>query len=326
MKHSSLLAALLLQAAPRRWLLARLRQSWPTAPAGARCVAWFSGRVALAQLARHPSFTRRVALLPAYLCNVVPMAFERAGWRVCTYAVDDRFVPDPQALRELAEKEGAELLLLAPLYGSEGGLAYWLGAQACAWRATAGVTLVLDLCQDAARLQQLPHPPARRWAAVLSFNDKSFPGVMGACLWTDLDLDSPPPPRWWRRLLLVGWALSKSLAGRRRNAGEEAFEHSRGERFPYAFDETGASALQLAFGLVGMARLPRWVAARRAAVERGDVRPLPLPFSAGAPFVVAAADDPARHRRKRPYATAHDPQASLLPQLVVVHNKGFDDR
>ncbi len=326
MLRTSLLSGLLLQAAPRRWLLARLARAWPAPPPGTRFGAYFSGRAALFAIARSPAFTRRVALLPAYLCNVVPLAFERAGWQVHGYEVDERFMPDASGLRALAEACGADLLLLAPLYGSDGGMAHWLGDDAAAWRSRRGVALVFDLCQDAALLQQLLRSPGPRWAAVLSFNDKSFPGVMGACAWGDLPLESPPPPGWRERWLLAAWALRKCLPARRSDASTPAFDHSTAARFPYGFDPLGASALQLALGLVGLARLPRWVARRRDAVARGDVHPLPLPFSTGAPFVVVDAADPARHRRKRPYALAHDANASLRPQLVVRHNKGFDDR
>ncbi len=326
MWRSSLLAGLALQIAPRAWLLQRLGQAWPGRPAGACFAAYFSGRVALQALARHPAFVRRVALVPEYLCNVVPLAFEQAGWRVCGYPVDAAFVPDAAALRAQAHAEGADLLLLAPLYGSDGGLSHWLAPEADRWRADAGVALVLDLCQDAGRLAQLVKEPGSHWAAVLSFNDKSFPGVMGACVWSDLDLGSPPPPRWRQRGLLAAWALRKCLP-RRHPAGPEAgFEHSEARRFPYAFSTTGASALQLALGLIGLGRLPRWQARRRALVVQGAVRPLPLPYAETAPFVVAAEGDPAQHRRKAPYALAHDAAASLLPQLLVRHNKGYDDR
>jgi len=94
----------------------------------------------------------------------------------------------------------------------------------------------------------------------------------------------------------------------------------------YAFDVGGASDLQLALGLIGLHWLPRWVARRRAAVRRREVRPLPLPFSNGAPFVLAAPDDPGLHRAKRPYARSDDASQSLRPGLSIRHNKGFDDR
>ncbi len=324
MLRSSLLLGLLMQALPRATLEARLAPHGPRGAAGARCRPFFSGRVALAALAALPRFGRRVVLLPEYLCNVVPLAFERAGWRVEGFAVDERFEPDPRALAARAESSGADLLLLAPLYGADGGVGWWAGAEGRALRQRLGLTLVLDLCQDAAR-PALLGDPGEQWAVLTSFNDKSFPGAMGAVLWTDLDLPPPPLPPARAALLIVLWVLRRLL--RRERAGvERGYEFSHAARFPWGFDTAGATRLQLALGAVGLARLPRWQARRQAAVAAGRVKPLPLPYAGSAPFVVAAAGDPGEHRSKRPYAMAHDAARSLCPLLQVRHNKGFDDR
>lgn len=324
MWRTSLLLGLAQQVLPRRHLVERIARQGPR-PEGWRCVPFFSGRTALAALAALPVFERRVALLPAYLCNVVPLAFERAGWRWIGYEVDERFEPDPQALCALAAAEGASLLLLAPLYGAEGGLAWWCGAQGRAARARLGLVLVVDVCQDAGRLRHAAAAGARA-AVVTSFNDKSFPGVMGAAVWSDLPLPVPASPDARAALLLAAWALRKLVPGRRPSTEEGGFEFSRAERFPYGFAPLGATRLQLALGALGLERLGEWAARRRNAVRLGDVKPLPLPYADTAPFVVAAADDPGRHRAKRPYATADNPERSLRPALVVRHHKGFDDR
>lgn len=321
MLRSSLLLGLLMQMLPRAALWERLVAFGPP---GAGCRAFFSGRVALAAIAALPRFERRVVLLPEYLCNVVPLAFERAVWRVHGYAVDDRFELDAPALATRAAEIGAELLLLAPLFGADGGVTWWLSDDGRATRERLGLTLVLDLCQDAGALARLPPTLGRDWAALVSFNDKSFPGAMGALCWTDLDLPPPPPPGLVAALPMAARVLRRLLLPRR--AGEERdFEFSYASRFPYSFDTAGPTRLQLALGLVGLQRLSRWQDLRRAAVAAGRVRPLDLPFAATAPFVVAAPGDPGRHRIKRPYATANDAAQSLRPRLVVRHNKGFDD-
>jgi hypothetical protein len=326
MRGLSMVLGLLLQFAPRRWLQEQLDHRWPGRPATARCVPFFSGRVALHAIASGVPAARRVALLPAYLCNVVHLAFERAGWRIVTYDVDDAFVPDPRRLEAALREHGAALLLLAPLYGSDGGMPWWLRGPGRALREATGLTLVLDLCQDAALLREVPPDPGARWAVVLSFNDKSMPGVMGAAVWTDLPLDEPLPPGRRHAGLLALWALRKTMPRRRAAAEEAALEFSRAQRFPYDFAIGGAARLQLALGLVGMALLPRWQARRRAAVERGEITPLPLPHAATAPFVVCPHAPSAGHRAKRPYARHDDPLASLKPALRIHHNKGFDDR
>ena len=68
------------------------------------------------------------------------------------------------------------------------------------------------------------------------------------------------------------------------------------------------------------------MARRRAASARGELRPLALPYSDTAPFVVVGDDDPGCHRAKRPYALVDDARRSLRAGLQVRHNKGFDDR
>lgn len=321
MLRSSLLLGMLMLTLPRATLQERLAAF---GPARAACRVYFSGRVALAAIAALPRFMRRRVLLPEYLCNVVPMAFERAGWCVHGYAVDDRFEPDSPALAARAAEVGADLLLLAPLYGADGGLSWWLGDDGRVARERLCLTLVLDICQDAGALARLPADLGHDWAALVSFNDKSFPGAMGALCWTDIDLPPPPPPGLAAALQMAARVLRRLLLPRR--TGEESgFEFSYASRFPYAFGTLGATRLQLALGLVGLKRLPRLQALRRAAVQAGHVRPLDLPHAASAPFVVAAPGDPGRHRLKRPYATAHDAAQSLRPRLVVRHNKGFDD-
>lgn len=321
MLHASLLGALWQQALPRRALLARIARH---GPAGLACRPFFSGRVALAALAALPRFTRRRALVPAYLCNVVALAFERQGFSVHGYDVDPRFEPDAEGLARQAAALGADVLVLAPLYGAEGGLRWWLGPAGRAARAAQGLALVLDLCQDAGRLQGLPET-GPDCAVLTSFNDKAFPGAMGAVAWSDLPLPEPPAPGWRASALLNAWVVRR-LLGRRPVPQAEGFDWSRAERFPYGFDTPGATRLQLALGARGLDALPRWQARRRAALQAGRVRALDLPHSATAPFVVAAEGDPGLHRAKRPYAKASDPLASLRPALVVRHNKGFEDR
>lgn len=330
MLRTRLLLGLMGQVRPRASLMARLARHGPQGP-GVHLHAGFSGRTLLAELARLPRFTRRVVLLPEYLCNVVPMAFERSGWRVATYPVDQNFEPDATDLQARVQREQADVLLLAPLYGADGGVVWALSAPGRALRARHGLTLVLDLCQDAGRLADVAGAPTgldRDWAVLTSFNDKSFPGAMGAALWTDgPDWPAPHGPNWWQSAALNAWLLRRLLLPRApQAAGGDRYEHSQARRFPYGFDVTGASRLQLALGADGLELLPRWQARRRAAASSSRLVPLALPHAAVAPFVVAAPGGCQLQRRKRPYACFDDPARSLRPGLVVVHNKGFDDR
>lgn len=326
-----LLIGWLLSLLPRALLQRRLAACGPGGAAGAaggplRCLPCFSGRTALELVAQAFEPERRTLLLPAYLCNVVALAFERQGWTLVGYEVDEDFQPDNAALLARAADCGASAVLLAPLYGSDGGLRWWLApavAQQCRQQRLA---LVLDLCQDAAWLREVP----AGWqggAVVLSFNDKSFPGAMGAVLWTDLPCDEPPAPGPAVALRLLGWRLRVLLGSLRRGASAaEGFEYSQATQFPHDFSIPGATRWQLALGLLGLRGLARWQQRRRAALQRGDVKPAGPSVGSSSPYVLVAADDPGRHRRKSPYAVADAPTQSLRPALQVRHNKGFDDR
>jgi hypothetical protein len=316
----------LLALGPRSALLRRLAAHGPQGE-GWRCTAHFSGRTALAAVARALNPRRRVVLVPAYLCNVVAMAFEREGWRVINYEVDERFAPSAEALWEKARAESASALLLAPLYGSDGGLREWVSATASARRRAVDLSLVLDLCQDAGWLRAVPSG-LHDCAVVTSFNDKSFPGAMGAAVWSDLPLTEAPPLPVGLAARLAWWRLRVWLSGLRPRAGPagEGFEFSRAVAFPYDFALRGASRWQIALGVLGLVSLPRWQARRLAAQLDGRVHAVEPSAGSSSPFVLVADDDPGRHRTKLPYAMVGDPTRSLRPDLRVRHNKGFADR
>ncbi len=327
MHIASLLLSLLLACLPRSALLRRLGRH---GPGRLRLVPTFSGRTALAALAQAEAVERRRLLLPAYLCNVVPLAFERHGWTLATYAADEAFTVDGRALLAQALREGAGTVLVAPLYGGDGGLRWWVSPEASALRRQHGLALVLDLCQDAAWLRELP-ADLERCAVLVSFNDKSFPGAMGAALWTDLPVPTPPAPGWPVVRALLVWRLLTLLAlwrpgGSARRAPAAAFEFARAQELPYDFSVAGASRLQIALGLLGLALLPRWQARRRRALAGGRVKALAPSLAGAPPFVLVAADDPGLHRVKEPYAVHGDATRSLRPTLRIRHNKGFTDR
>lgn len=283
--------------------------------------------MALTALARAVGGRSRVVLMPAYLCNVVAMAFEREGWRVAGFEVDDRFVPDAGRLRELATAEGASVLLLAPLYGSDGGLGEWVSAAASAWRRENGVALVLDLCQDAGWLSAVPGG-LHDCAVVTSFNDKSFPGAMGAAVWSDLPLPDTPPLPLHDVARLVWWRARVRLAALRprRDVDETGYEYSRAVAFPHDFSPRGVGRWQIAVGVLGLESLAAWQARRLAAQHARHVHAVGPSAHSTAPFVLVGEDDPGMHRTKRPYAIAGEPSRSLKPHLRVRHNKGFGDR
>ena len=128
----SLAYGVLLFALPTVWLRRRLerRLRLPQLP----CQVVTSGRVALYLLARRlaPTTAKRVALVPDYICNVVPLALERAGFVVESYCTTAQGEPDDSILRQRLASGDVAVLLTASVFGSSA----MLGALATTeWRA-----------------------------------------------------------------------------------------------------------------------------------------------------------------------------------------------
>lgn len=86
----------------------------------------FSGRVSLFLLARRllPSAQSDVALVPDYVCNIVPRAFRLAGWEIGTYPTGPDLEPDWEELLLLLDARKAGVLVGASVFGSSGLLTF----------------------------------------------------------------------------------------------------------------------------------------------------------------------------------------------------------
>jgi hypothetical protein len=323
----------LLLALPSSVLRRRLerRLSLPNLP----CYAVMSGRVALFLLAREIARTtdRRLALVPDYICNVVPVALEHAGFRVEPYPTDEGSEADEATLRRRLGQGDVALLVTASVFGSSAFLDALARAE---WRdllVQHGVHVVVDLCQDLSLTARVPLTYGRNLSVIVSFNDKSIPGLMGGGVLTALGPpDGISPLTWSEMRSLVALArlrARQAIAGRQlvqdAIAPTRAFEFSRCEAFPYAFDATGVSKLQVVAALVGLANLATFRAAKRRWLETcADA--VAVPHIATSPYVVVRSRSSAAGRRlKQPYAVHRQPSVSLRPDQVIVHNKGFSD-
>lgn len=317
------LLAFLLHLLPRRWLVACLARAWARPEFAA--TPTFSGRAAIAELARAHQRAGR-ALLPEYLCNIVHVALLAEGCQLATYRVDAELEPDLDDVRLQLRGGSFDLVFAVPLLGATGGLAWWLGDEASELLRRSGARLVLDFCQDATLARDACARSDRASFVLLSFNDKSFPGVMGGLVLSRLPFAPRETPLGWKRLgRLYAWWLRKLLRAPAARSDDPAFEYSLGQPFPYECTNFRPAKIQLAHGVAGRWLLPRYLRRRQRALATGRVKGVPRPFAATSPFLQRAPGDPGRNRQKRAYAVHGAPQASLRPDLVVVHNKGFDD-
>jgi hypothetical protein len=97
--------------------------------------------------------------------------------------------------------------------------------------------------------------------------------------------------------------------------------------FPYVLERYRPHRLQLIMALLGLQQLDRYSSRKRALLADHSQRVLRTPFVDTAPFVVFVSEEtlPPTRKRKPPYAMPLDPNVSLRPQQVIVHNKGFYD-
>lgn len=312
-------------------------------PGAPRPRFYFSGRVAIFRIAETLRRRSRLAILPEYICNVVHRAFLEAGFEVATYRLDSLLEPDLDDIRNLVgHADGPTVLCLAPLLGADGGQTWIMSSEGRQWRVDHGVSLVLDCCQDISRLFLEDFSGERDYAVVGSFNDKSFPGVMGAVAITDM---ADPGYRratlveragiWWLLLAKLMRAagrpvkrfLSPPASGhgqRRFDDASGVFEYSFCTVFPFTLNHSGATKLQIGVGVAGRLFSGAYRGRKSRYLGQNMVDPLPTPHFNTSPYVLVPSP-PHRLKAKPPYAIHGAPARSLRPALQACHFKGFWD-
>ena len=306
----------------------------------------FSGRVSLFLLARRllPSAQSDVALVPDYVCNIVPRAFRLAGWEIGTYPTGPDLEPDWEELLLLLDARKAGVLVGASVFGSSGLLTFLSESAKLEALRHRSVQVVIDMAQDVRLLKMLPTAGADFVHGVLSFNDKSFPGSMGGGIVTAAPADGARGKRLspaqiailYTRLLAKlykGWrSLIASLTARA-PAREGGLDYSSCEPFPFEIEGSGyePAKIQLILALIGLRALPLYER-RKALLLQRDVH-INTRFASAAAYLMV---DTARCRslsgvgsriaRKRPYALDGTPDFGLRSNDIILHNKGFLDR
>jgi len=295
-----------------------------------------SGRTALYRLALawKNEGERNVAWVPDYICNVVDVAMERAGYEVRRYPTDEMLEPDMGVIREALASKAVDVLVTANVFGSSALLDELKRDDTRTLILESGARVVADLCQDIRLLAELPSGYGDRLAAVVSFNDKSFLGAMGGGIVASFDI--PAPNR--RATVAEAATLYRALVakvvkcllrpGAHDTAGRRPFEFSHCVQFPYTFEVVAATRLQLILAIIGMGNLEALGKRKRAFAQQcPGVRR--TRFYQTSPYLVvdpvAENGQPPERRCKGSYAMHGKPEDSRRPDLVVIHNKGFCD-
>ena len=319
----------------RRHLSERLRQELQTGVL--QFTPKFSGRVAIHDIAsqvleQNPG---RVAWIPDYICNVVPMALERAGFQIAIYETDQYLEPDRDQLQQIVRDPDCGLLLLSSIYGSSAGLDVARSENFRQLVVRHKVHVLVDICQDITLRHLVPQDYGPHLSATVSFNHKSFPGAMGGGM-----LSSMTPINTERRIthaqarelylrlsqrLLGGWRRQLTSAARKVGISTKAPEYAACQNFPFGFTNYRMTRLQMIMALQGLQNLPRYYRRRQLRAARfNHVRA--TRHHLASPLLILNRIDPAEtHRIKAPYAQHGTPHQSQRPELTVVHNNGFDD-
>lgn len=298
---------------------------------------YFSGRVALYRMALACKKDNTIALLPDYICNVVPKAFQEAGINISNYPTDLYFEPSIQAIQQIAKGRTSVLVCLAPIMGAEGGLAWAFSPEGKRWRIQNNVTLFIDLSQGISRLKPLnPTELGQQLVLMASFNNKAFPSVMGAVVISDIDDPLFVAATSSEQLAIVKQLIRRILQPIFSMGNKPAdpysieqdhpstFEYSYCQQFPYTFAHRGATKLQVAVATAGLwfSRYYQWCKQRY--VQQGLITPQPTPFYRSAPYILAEPTT-AQLKKKAPYASHEQPNDSERPHTPSYHFKGFDD-
>ena len=153
-----------------------------------------SGRVAIYRLACliASQTERRIALVPDYICNVVHRALEEAGFVVEIYQTDRFMEPLLPEITARLRRDDVAILLTASLFGSSALLPELEKENLRGVIRRSGAHVLVDLCQDISLIERLPTGYGDQLSAVVSFNDKSFPGAMGGGILAGFEIPEPP--------------------------------------------------------------------------------------------------------------------------------------
>jgi hypothetical protein len=293
----------------------------------------FSGRVALYILSLHLKkiSSSSVALIPDYVCNVVHRAFTMAGWDIAEYRTNEIFEAEWQDIMTAIRKYNAGVLVGSSVFGSSALLKFLADPSKQSQLRTLGIQVVVDIAQDISLIDHIPPNCSDFLHAVISFNDKSFPGSMGGgILSKSIRGYFSHSLSIFEKIRLYRWFLLKSFSmiQKKYYASGNRYDFSTCDIFPYEIKSIRPVKLQLILGIIGMYSLP-YYQSKKKALLRHNLH-LRTVYAETAAYLVyrdrsLVPQTAMRRHIKPPYATDYNRNLSLRPSDLIVHNKGFFD-
>ena len=283
---------------------------------------YFSGRVAIYRVAKALRHKSSIAIVPEYTCNVLHRALLEAGYTLKQYSCDANHEPNISQIIVLGRQFPRSILCLAPLYGADGGESWVNTAEGKAWREENSVFLIFDICQDYHRFASSSVGKEGMAALITSFNNKSFPGLMGALVVSDLQDNEYKLPRAQDSIHLLVLAILDNIKIFRdyfvlrpdNSQIKRKYDYSYCVHFPYGLEYSGANKLQLAMGLAGVLMLPFYSLRKSKYLEKKYIAPVRTPNYRTASIVFSEESNP-KLVRKLPYAINGDPDRCLNPNI-----------
>lgn len=210
---------------------------------------------------------KSIVLLPDYICNVVYMSASKACFSIKVYQTDDLFRPDMKGIKALLRTEPVCAVLFASIFGTQNNTSEILSSIRSA---SPDVFIIFDECQNI--ITGSPLVMDSKTVCVMSFNDKTVPGLMGGALClppnTVLDIERPKQnvaAGLLYELIIWGLLAKKvlrrisevlpTLVGRLPRYAYPRLEFSLGTRRLYDLEPRPAAKLSLIYAVRGLYRL-----------------------------------------------------------------------
>lgn len=292
----------------------------------------FSGRVALRVLAEkfyNENNNNNTVLIPDYICNVVSKSFDKTKWNIITYRTNDILETDLDYLLNIIKECQPTVILGASIFGSSALIDLLKNKRLIVKIRERKIKVILDIAQDIRLIDELPTGYSDCIYGVISFNDKSFLGMMGGGVVTSQPLVYLTKSLTMKQLASLYYKLliktSSRYENKAINSSKNSFEYSFCQSFPYTFESYKIAKIQVILALIGLFNL-KYYSKQKNKFLTLDLH-LSTRFSNTAAYLILKNNNKKNvdHKIKYSYADVESPETSLRKDLYIIHNKGFYD-
>ncbi|MBX9785993.1 MAG: hypothetical protein K2Y08_01525 [Alphaproteobacteria bacterium] len=292
----------------------------------------FSGRVALQNLIQYFSSemeSSRCLYLPDYICNVVFKASEIVDANRIIYPTDVRCEPVLSFLKRAIRKKKVGIIVLASIFGSSALLKLLNREKVRKFIEKENIKIILDLCQDISLLKHVPI--SKNIGVIISFNNKSFPGLMGGgILYHDklkFHEKSLPVGKKLKLYYILLRDIKLKYFLRRPAFVGKSYDYSRCVHFPYTFDNYKLSKIQFILAICGIKKINIYLRNKIDTINLYKKEIIKTFFYETSPYLILANPrfrKELNRKYKLSYAKHNDPK-NTYKDITIIHNKGFDD-